>query len=110
MLGVTLFGIFLTPVFFYVIQCLGESQLLTAERSRRLGSIFAGGSLGLTIGFLMSQLGLFHVRAACFVGTTVGISIALTMYEIHRRFRAEPAAVNAERESRVAGEQGEHDA
>src|SRR4029077_14470306 len=27
MIGVTLFGIFLTPVFFYVIQGLGESRL-----------------------------------------------------------------------------------
>jgi multidrug efflux pump len=109
MLGVTLFGIFLTPVFFYVIQGLGESRLLTAERSRRLGSIFAGGSLGLTIGFLMSQLGLFHVRTACFVGTTTGILVALTMYEIHRRFRTEPTAANLGSESHVVGEQGEHD-
>ena len=30
MLGVTLFGIFLTPVFFYVIQGLGETRLFTA--------------------------------------------------------------------------------
>ena len=30
MLGVTLFGIFLTPVFYYVIQRLGESQAAAA--------------------------------------------------------------------------------
>ena len=30
MLGVTLFGIFLTPVFFYVIQGFGEVRLLQA--------------------------------------------------------------------------------
>jgi multidrug efflux pump len=90
MLGVTLFGIFLTPVFFYVIQGLGESQLLTAERTRWIGSIFAGGTLGLTSGFLLSQLGLFHVRTACFVGSAAGILIALVMLEIHRRFRARP--------------------
>ena len=34
MLGVTLFGIFLTPVFFYVIQGLGETRLLTADCDR----------------------------------------------------------------------------
>ncbi len=28
MLGVTLFGIFLTPVFFYVIDWLGETRVL----------------------------------------------------------------------------------
>ena len=32
MLGVTLFGIFLTPVFFYVIDCLGESTLFRSPR------------------------------------------------------------------------------
>ena len=32
MLGVTLFGIFLTPVFFYVIQGFGETRLFAAPR------------------------------------------------------------------------------
>jgi multidrug efflux pump len=32
MLGVTLFGIFLTPVFFYLIEWLGETQLLNSPR------------------------------------------------------------------------------
>src|SRR5436309_13580072 len=35
MLGVTLFGIFLTPVFFYVIDRLAEAQLLHSERLSR---------------------------------------------------------------------------
>jgi multidrug efflux pump len=91
MLGVTLFGIFLTPVFFYVIQGLGESRLMTADRTRWILSITAGGALGLTIGFLLSQLGLFRVKPACFVGAAAGILAALAMLEIHRRFRATPA-------------------
>jgi multidrug efflux pump len=37
MIGVTLFGIFLTPVFFYVIQGLGESRLLNTPRMQRFG-------------------------------------------------------------------------
>jgi multidrug efflux pump len=87
MLGVTIFGIFLTPVFFYVIQGLGKSQLMTAERSRWIGSTVAGGVLGLTVGFLLGQLGVFAVQPACFVGAALGISGALAVLEIHRRIR-----------------------
>jgi hypothetical protein len=37
MLGVTLFGIFLTPVFFYVIEYFVEAPLFTSARSRQVG-------------------------------------------------------------------------
>ena len=46
MLGVTLFGIFLTPVFFYVIQGLGETRLFAAAATRWVGSALLGGLLG----------------------------------------------------------------
>ncbi len=39
MLGVTLFGIFLTPVFFYVINWLSETRLFTAGLLPRLGRL-----------------------------------------------------------------------
>ena len=42
MLGVTLFGILLTPVFFYVIDSVSESHLFASPRVRRVGSIAAG--------------------------------------------------------------------
>ena len=58
MFGVTLFGIFLTPVFFYVIIGLGESRLFASAASRRLVSCFLGGSLGLAGGFLLGKLGV----------------------------------------------------
>ena len=45
MLGVTLFGIFLTPVFFFVIDWLGETRVLPlARRSRIAGRDPAGAS------------------------------------------------------------------
>ena len=93
MLGVTLFGIFLTPVFFYVIQGLGESRLLTAERSRWIGSTVAGGSLGLTIGFLLGELGVCHVRTAAMVGA-VGGSFGRVdpCWKLHRRYRMQMSA------------------
>src|SRR6202011_5005698 len=39
MLGVTLFGIFLTPVFFFTIDWLGESRLFASRWARRVGGI-----------------------------------------------------------------------
>jgi multidrug efflux pump len=39
MLGVTLFGIVLTPVFFYTIDWLSESRLFASAGARRLGSL-----------------------------------------------------------------------
>jgi multidrug efflux pump len=38
MLGVTLFGIFLTPVFFYVIQGFMEESLFSSRRMRQVGT------------------------------------------------------------------------
>jgi multidrug efflux pump len=39
MLGVTLFGIFLTPVFFYVIEGLVETRLFASKRARQVGRL-----------------------------------------------------------------------
>ena len=39
MLGVTLFGIFLTPTFYFVIDWLGETRLFSSPRLRRIGFI-----------------------------------------------------------------------
>jgi multidrug efflux pump len=39
MLGVTLFGIFLTPVFFYVIAGFAEMPLFASQRMRQVGKI-----------------------------------------------------------------------
>jgi multidrug efflux pump len=42
MLGVTLFGIFLTPVFFFTIDWLGESHLFASRWARRVGGFALG--------------------------------------------------------------------
>src|SRR5262249_19533570 len=52
MLGVTLFGIFLTPVFFYVIEGFIDRPLFSSERARQVGQV-----LRFTLGVL--TLGLF---------------------------------------------------
>jgi multidrug efflux pump len=42
MLGVTAFGIFLTPVFFYVVDWLSETHLFTGGPLRRAGDVVLG--------------------------------------------------------------------
>ena len=73
MLGVTFFGIVLTPVFFYVIQGLGETRLLTAVSVQWTVSILIGGTLGMGGGFLLEELGVFHPPWAMLVGGGAGV-------------------------------------
>ena len=56
MLGVTLFGIFLTPVFFFVIYWVTESQLLRAPRVQRVALVL----------LWVATLGLFWVLSLLF--------------------------------------------
>jgi signal transduction histidine kinase len=49
MLGVTLFGILLTPVFFFVLEWFGEAPLLRAVAVGWLGSGLVGGTAGLAL-------------------------------------------------------------
>jgi multidrug efflux pump len=42
MLGVTLFGVMLTPVFFYLIDSVSESHVFASPRMRRISSIALG--------------------------------------------------------------------
>jgi multidrug efflux pump len=52
MLGVTLFGIFLTPVFFYVIEGLAETRLFSSERAQWLGQVLRFTLGAITLGLL----------------------------------------------------------
>jgi multidrug efflux pump len=52
MLGVTLFGIFLTPVFFYVIAGFAETSLFTWERMRVVGKVLLYFAGLMTLGLL----------------------------------------------------------
>jgi multidrug efflux pump len=85
MLGVTLFGIFLTPVFFYVIQGLGETKALSSAATRRIGSCAAGGILGGAVGFLLGRLGVVQQLWGAVVGGILGVSLLLAIFEIRRR-------------------------
>jgi multidrug efflux pump len=60
MLGVTLFGIFLTPAFFYVLQGLSETRLFASGAIRRVGSYLVGGLSGFAVVFLLARIA--HLR------------------------------------------------
>ena len=87
MFGVTLFGIFLTPVFFYVIIGLGESRLFASAASRWIVSCFLGGLLGLAGGFLLGKLGVVLLPWSAIVGAAAGVLVVLAILEIHRRIK-----------------------
>jgi multidrug efflux pump len=87
MLGVTTFGIFLTPVFFYVIQRLNEAPLFAGENVRWALSCIAGAILGAICGFLLGQLGVCPPNWGAVIGAASGVCLMLSVLEVRRRFR-----------------------
>jgi multidrug efflux pump len=87
MFGVTLFGIFLTPVFFYVIQGLSEARLFTALPVRWIGSAVVGASLGVAAGFLFARLGVVRQPWGPLVGGCAGALLVTGAVALHRRIR-----------------------
>jgi multidrug efflux pump len=85
MLGVTLFGIFLTPVFFYIIAGLTEARLFTAAITRWLGSAVVGGLLGVLFGFLMAWLRVVRPGLAEIIFGSAGMLVGLMIPILQRR-------------------------
>jgi multidrug efflux pump len=85
MLGVTFFGVFLTPVFFYVIEWFGEFSVFRSVAVRWLGSGLFGGGAGLALGFLAWKAGFRHLQWALTGGFIVGALIALLVMRGVRR-------------------------
>jgi multidrug efflux pump len=83
MLGVTIFGIFLTPVFFYVIEGLGEAEPFASERVRQIGSLIGGGMIGALTGFLLAQLGVVQLLWAVLIGGATGVLIVIVWLQLH---------------------------
>jgi multidrug efflux pump subunit AcrB len=99
MLGVTLFGIFLTPVFFSVIQGLSETRLFTAAATRWAGSTLLAGGAGMGIGFMFVQLGVVRLSWGLQVGGSAGCLAALAVLGLHRVIRHQSSAQRRARSS-----------
>jgi multidrug efflux pump len=87
MLGVTVFGIFLTPVFFYLLMGLGQAKLITSVRGRWVASAVIGGVLGLVVGYLMWGLGVVRLPWALAVGAATGVTAVVAVLGLHERIR-----------------------
>ncbi len=83
MLGVTVFGIFLTPVFYSVIQKLSETRLFMATATRWIGSITLTGLLGMGMGLLLAQLRVVPLSLGLLVGGGVGVVAAVGVLSFH---------------------------
>ena len=92
MLGVTLFGIFLTPVFFYVIQGLSETRMFTSHATQWLGSCALGGAVGTACGYFLGQIGVVQPFWAMIVGGSAGVLAGLLVMGLHRRLMPKSAA------------------
>jgi multidrug efflux pump len=87
MLGVTVFGIFLTPVFFYVIQGFGETRWFDARQTRLAVSCTLGVLLGVVGGYLTGRLASVSLLWSAIIGACAGLLGVLALLGIHRRFR-----------------------
>ncbi len=88
MLGVTLFGVVLTPVFFYVILGAGEHRLVTSARARWALSAAVGAGLGAVVGFLLWRLGLTLLWWSLAVGAGAGALAVLCVIGVREGMRA----------------------
>jgi multidrug efflux pump len=89
MIGVTMFGVFLTPVFFFVIQGFGESQWFSNVRVRKTASWLLGSVLGLAVGFFLAKLGVVPLPWGPIVGAATGVLVVLGVLEAHQRWWSE---------------------
>jgi multidrug efflux pump len=99
MLGVTLFGIFLTPVFFYVLQGLSEMRLFVSGAVRRVGSPGMGGLAGLAVGFLLARLthqGVAREVAIAVTATIFGVLVVVALGRLPSRRALRPVPPGAE--------------
>jgi multidrug efflux pump len=89
MVGVTLFGIFLTPVFFHVIAGLSETRLFMTVAVQWIGSILLGALLGAGVGFSLSRIGLLEPTWALIGGAGLGILAAIVLQTLQRRIEGD---------------------
>jgi multidrug efflux pump len=87
MIGVTVFGIFLTPVFFFVIQGLGDWAGIRSVRWQRVASTVAGGLLGALGGWLLTRIGVGTLPWGPLVAAAIGAVLVPIVIEALREKR-----------------------
>ncbi len=92
MLGVTLFGIFLTPVFFYVIEGLAETRLFRLAGLQWCGALAISGGAGAACDFLARRAGMPAGPWAAVGGFALAFLTAVLVQGAHRRKKRAAAA------------------
>ncbi len=88
MVGVTFFGIFLTPVFFYIIQGMSEMRFFTSVGVHAIGSALFGGLSGATVGFLLARIGVGERFWSIAVGAGLGTLLGLAILGLQLRIKS----------------------
>jgi hydrophobe/amphiphile efflux-1 (HAE1) family protein len=95
MIGVTLFGVFLTPLFFHVIDQIADHERMAVPHSRcRLSLVFGGGGV-VAAGFLLADLAGERPIKALLAGLGLGAVLGLLLLFRRRRGRPRPVARDA---------------
>ncbi len=85
MLGVTAFGIFLTPVFFYVIQGLGETRIFAGAIVQWALAVVLGLTVGSASGYLLSMLHIISPSWGIILGAGCGVLFFVAVRGIHKK-------------------------
>ncbi|HEV3384141.1 MAG TPA: efflux RND transporter permease subunit [Gemmata sp.] len=89
MLGVTLFGIFLTPIFFVLIQKAVDSQFFAKSVTRWGGSVLIGEILGSGSCYLLTRVLHYETLIPTIVGGLIGAVSALLIPELWPKLKIE---------------------
>jgi multidrug efflux pump len=90
MLGVTVFGIFLTPVFYFVIQRVGEKRVFANPVVQWTITALFGVGCGLVIGYELSELKIVSLPVGLWLGAALGALLVVAINGLHvglRRMR-----------------------
>jgi multidrug efflux pump len=85
MLGVTIFGIFLTPVFYYVIRALAEKSERAARWLHVLATFLWSVALGLVLGISLWKTTWFGWHWSMIVGVSLGLLAGMSVIGLRRR-------------------------
>lgn len=84
MLGVTIFGLLLTPVFYYVICRCGETRLFSNLWVHRGGSLLIGPTAGAALGLMLWRTENLPFWWALLLGLVVGLFTSSMVLGAHR--------------------------
>ena len=85
MLGVTIFGVLLTPTFYYLIQRVSGTRLFTNPKVQVIGSTMLGFTAGMVVGVLLWLSESFPFWWAMLIGIVLGMLVAAVVLGVHRR-------------------------